>query len=399
MKILFSSISGYGHIYPLVPLAVAALKAGHDVIYATDERFHPFLQGLGFRTVPVGMSVREAFDTVFAGKDGEIGELQRQEWLEPAVRVFNEVLPRRFAADLLPVLRAERPDLVVYEVGNPGAGLAAHHLGIPAVCHSFGRGGAVDRDRRQGGMELLRTVAAELGVELSEEKYLLGDRYLDICPPSLQDTSVLARPERVPLRPVQFSESGELPSVVLAERKRPLVYLTMGTVVGTSPALRAAIDGLSRLDVEVVAAAAGPKMSVAELGVLPGNVHLERWVPQAELLPLVDLVVHHGGSGTTIGAAGAGVPQLLLPVESDMFLNAGAVSDAGAGRQLLPEGVDGEGDRRRSDVVSAEVIAEAAAGLLVDADVRQAAKAIAEEIAAMPSPEEVVKGLVSGVAG
>jgi UDP:flavonoid glycosyltransferase YjiC (YdhE family) len=173
----------------------------------------------------------------------------------------------------------------------------------------------------------------------------------------------------------------------------------MGTVVGTSPALRAAIDGLSALDVEVVVAAAGPKMSVAELGGLPGNVHLERWVPQAELLPLVDLVVHHGGSGTTIGAAGAGVPQLLLPVESDMFLNAGAVSDAGAGRQLLPEGVDGEGDRRRSDVVSASVIAEAAAGLLTDPDVRQAAKAIAEEIAAMPSPEEVAKGLVSGNAG
>ncbi|WP_433342941.1 glycosyltransferase [Micromonospora sp. CA-111912] len=394
MKIVFSSLSGYGHAYPLLPLALAARDVGHDVIYATGERFHPLLLGLGFRTAPAGMPIREAFDTVFAEADGKIQELTWQEWLEPAVRVFSELIPRRFAADLLPVLRAERPDLVVYEAGNPGAGLAAHRLGIPAVCHSHARAEAVDRGDRsqQQGMELLRTVAAEIGVELPEGQYLLGDRYLDIYPPSLQETSFLDHPERVSLRPVPFSESGELPQIVLAERKRPLVYLTLGTVVGTAPALRAAIDGLSALDVEVVVAA-GPNISVAEIGVLPGNVHLERWVPQAELLPLVDLAVHHGGSGATLGAAGAGIPQLFLPIGFDGFLNAGAVSAAGAGRRVLPEGVERGEDLRRADLVSAAAVTEAAGGLLTDPDARQAAKAIAEEIAAMPSPTEVAARL------
>jgi UDP:flavonoid glycosyltransferase YjiC (YdhE family) len=394
MKIVFSSLPGYGHTYPLLPLALAAREVGHDVIYATGERFHPLLLGLGFRTVPVGVPIQEALGTVFAGKDRETGELPWRGWLEPAVRAFSDLLPRRFAADLLPVLRAEQADLVVYEAGNPGAGLAAHRLGIPAVCHSNARAEAVDRgDRwRQVDMELLRTVAAEIGVELPEGQYLLGDRYLDIYPPSLQETSFLGRPERVPLRPVPFSESGELPGIVLAERKRPLVYLTLGTVFGTVPALRAAIDGLSALDVEVVVAA-WPNISVAEFGVLPGNVHLERWVPQAELLPLVDLAVHHGGPGTTLGAASAGIPQLFLPVGFDMFLNAEVVAAAGAGRRLLPEGVERGDDRRRADVVSAAAIAEASGGLLTDPDARQAAKAIAEEIATMPSPTEVAARL------
>jgi calicheamicin 3'-O-methyl-rhamnosyltransferase len=395
MKIIFSSVSGYGHTYPLLPLALAARKVGHDVIYATDEKVHRLLRGLGFHTASVGVSIREAIGTVFPGTYSEMGELSWQELLEPTIRAFNDVIPRRVAADLLPELRAERPDLVVYEVGNPGAGIAAHRLGIPAVCHSFGRAGAVDRgDRwRQRGMELLRAVAAEIGVELPEGQYLLGDRYLDIYPPSLQEKSFLDHPERVPLRPVPFSESGELPAIALAERKRPLVYLTMGTVVGTVPPLRAAIDGLSALDVEVVVAAGPNISSLAEFGVLPGNVHLERWVPQAQLLPLVDLVVHHGGSGTTLGAAGAGVPQLFLPVGFDMFLNADAVSAAGAGRRLMPEGLEREEDRRRADVVAADVVAEAADGLLADPDARQAAQAIAEEIAAMPSPTEVAARL------
>jgi calicheamicin 3'-O-methyl-rhamnosyltransferase len=393
MKIVFSSLSGYGHIFPLLPLALAARDAGHDVLYATGERFHPLLAGLGLRTVPAGVLIRDAFGSVSAGNDDEIGEPGRG-WLEPAVQVFNDLLPRRFAADLLPVLRVERTDLVVYQAGNPGAGLAARHLGIPAVCHSNARAEAVDRgDRwRQAGIDLLRTVAAELGVELPEGQYLLGDRYLDIYPSSLQETSFLDRPERMPLCPVPFSESGELPAIVLAERKRPLVYLTLGTVVGTVPAMRAAIDGLSALDVEVVVAA-GPNIPVAEFGVLPANVHLERWLPQAELLRLVDLAVHHGGSGTTLSAAGAGVPQLFMPAALDGFLNAGAVSAAGAGRRLLPEGVERGDDLRPAVVVSAAAISEAASGLLTDPDARQAAEAIAEEIATMPSPTQVAARL------
>ncbi|WP_203855017.1 glycosyltransferase, partial [Streptomyces rubradiris] len=382
MKILFSSHPGYGHTHPLLPLALAARQAGHDVLYATGERFHPLLRGLGFCTVPAGMPIRDAFAAALAGTDGTNGQVPPEEWLEPAVRVLNEILPRRFAADLLPVLRAQRPDLVVYQAGNPGAGLAAHRAGIPAVCHANARAEAIDpADRWQRrGMQLLRAVAAENGVELPEGQYLLGDRYLDIYPDPLQETSFVDRPERMLLRPVPFNESGELPQIVLAGRKRPLVYLTLGTVLGTAAALRAAVDGLSALDAEVVVAA-GPNISLADFPALPAHVHLKQWVPQAELLSLADLAVHHGGSATTLGAAGSGVPQLFLPIGFDGFLNAGAVAAAGAGRRLLPEGVQRWEDRRRCDVVSAAAVTEAAGGLLADPGARQAAKAIAEEIA------------------
>ncbi|MBH0781865.1 glycosyltransferase [Nocardia bovistercoris] len=405
MKIIFSSLSGYAHVYPLLPLALAAREVGHDVIYATGERFHSMLEGLGFPIAPVGIPIRDAFGMVAAEMGAGTGGPPPGDGLEPAARALHEILPRRFAADLLPVLRAERPDLVVYEALNPGAGLAAHRAGIPAVCHANTRAEALDRSR-QRGMELLRAVAAEIGVESTEDGYLLGDRYLDIFPPSLQEPSFLARAERTPLRPVAFGEAGELPEIVLAERKRPLVYLTLGTVVGTAPVLRAAIDGLSALDVDVVVAAAGPKIWGAEFGALASNVHFGTWVPQADLLPLVDLVVHHGGSGTTLGAAGVGVPQLFLPAAVDGFHNAGAVSAAGAGIRLLPGRFEQVDDRGRppegfgqgevplpADVVSAEVVAEAADRLLTDPETGQAAKTLAEEIAAMPSPAEVATRL------
>ena len=114
---------------------------------------------------------------------------------------------------------------------------------------------------------------------------------------------------------------------------------------------------------------------------MPDNVVVLPWVPQADLLPHVDLVVHHGGSGTTMGTFGAGVPQLVLPQGADQFNNAEMVTEAGLGDQLL------------GDDVTAEAIAAKARHLLTDEAVLGAARAIAAEVAAMPSPHDVARTL------
>jgi UDP:flavonoid glycosyltransferase YjiC (YdhE family) len=108
---------------------------------------------------------------------------------------------------------------------------------------------------------------------------------------------------------------------------------------------------------------------------VPDTVTVLPWVPQADLLPHTDLVAHHGGSGTTLGAVAAGVPQLLLPQGADQFLNAGAVADSGAGKQLID--------------ADADAITETARILLSDGTIAAAARALAQEIAAMPSPQEL----------
>jgi len=55
---------------------------------------------------------------------------------------------------------------------------------------------------------------------------------------------------------------------------------------------------VASLDAEVLVALGSA--SGADLGLLPANVHLESFVDQASLMPFVDLVVHHGGSGTIL---------------------------------------------------------------------------------------------------
>jgi UDP:flavonoid glycosyltransferase YjiC (YdhE family) len=377
VRILFSSLGSHGHTYPLLPLAIAARELGHDVTYVTGEAFANALTPHGIEHVAGGVDMREAFAIAVADLKVMTAQDVQPEHIS---LIFGSVLPRRFAADVGSALTAHKPDLVVHEIGNPGAGMAAKVAGVPALCHSFGR---MWKDDVIGELAYghLSDVAADLGVELPDrDLMLLGNPYLDICPPSVQDPTFLTGPTtRIPLRPVPFAEPGELPPWVL-EHREPLVYLTLGTAFGEPGVLRTAIDGLAALNAKVLVAA-GPTVDVAVLGELPDNAVVLPWVPQADLLPYVDLVVHHGGSGTTMGTFGVGVPQLVLPQGADQFSNAAAVTEAGLGDQLL--GAD----------VTAEAITAKARHLLTDEAVLGAARAIADEVAAMPSPEDVARTL------
>ncbi|WP_372672085.1 glycosyltransferase [Amycolatopsis kentuckyensis] len=382
MRLLFTSLGSFGHTFPLVPLAVAARDAGHDVVFATSEDFLPQLTKAGLETAAAGLAIKDAFGQAFAeagppGPRRPPGEVP-PEVLGPIVgKVFGELMPKTFVADLLPLFSRFRPELVVSEAGNSGGAFAAMKAGIPVVAHGFGRVSS-DDPMVTKIRDAIRAHGSELGITLGED-LAFGGPFIDICPESVQDPGFLARTKRVPLRPVGWSEPGELPSGVL-DRSRPLVYLTLGTAMGHAGVLGAAIAGLSGLDVDVLVAT-GPTVDPAALGEVPANVRLETWVAQAALLPHVDLVVHHGGSGTTLGAFGAGRPQLLLPQGADQFSNAAAVVAAGVGDRLLAADV------------SAEAVAAKARHLLTDSAVRDAARTLAGEVAAMPSPAEVAAQL------
>ncbi|CAL9438408.1 L-demethylnoviosyl transferase [Actinosynnema sp. ALI-1.44] len=375
MRILFSSLGSYGHTFPLMPLAIAAREVGHDVAFVTTAPFAPAVTAYGVEHVAGGMDMLAAFDLANAGPAARRSPDFRPERVS---RVFGSILPRRCAADLIPIILDRKPDLVVHELANPGAGLAAKVADVPAVCHSFGR-----MWRPTGPPEALRRnlaeVAADLGVELPEGDLMsLGNPYLDICPPSVQDPE-FAVTRAVPLRPVPFSEPGELQAWV-REHREPLVYLTLGTAFGDAGVLRTAIAGLATLDVRVLVST-GPSVEVEALGEVPGNVAVRPWLPQADLLPHVDLVVHHGGAGATMGTFATGVPHLVLPQGADQFSNADVVTAAGLGDQVLAADL------------TAEVVATKARRLLTDEGVRAAVAAMAAEVAAMPSPHDVARSL------
>ena len=319
MRVLFAGLSTPGHVHPMIPLAAALRADGHDVRFAAGEGAHPVLLAHGLHPFRPGFA-------------------------------FHEI----YAEDIAEDLRRLAPDLVVAGWGVPEVATAA--AGIPTLWHGFGR-------LYPDGIGMVRPTGT-------------GLPHIDICPPSLQDKDFLAE-TRVPMRPTGLSDPTPPPDLMATREDDgagSIIYLTLGTVFGTPELLTAAIAALSPQAARLVVAAG--RVPPADLGPLPPNTTAHTWLPQDAVLRRADLVVHHAGSGTTLGALAAGVPQVLLPQGADQFANAEALTAAGAALTATPDTL------------------ASAARTLLSGECRAAVRALAAEVAAMPSPAEVARTLV-----
>ena len=98
--------------------------------------------------------------------------------------------------------------------------------------------------------------------------------------------------------------------------------------------MQATLDALATLPITAIATIA-PSLDATALR-MPSNVRAVGYMPHAQLLPRVRLLVGHGGHGTTMAALAHGVPVLILAMSShaDQPLVGQAVAAAGVGKAL-----------------------------------------------------------------
>jgi UDP:flavonoid glycosyltransferase YjiC (YdhE family) len=376
LRILFSSSGLLGHVHPLVPLAEALRSRGHELRWAIGPDGCAGVEQAGFQAAPAGLSRPERFAEL-ARLHPELVDLPGDE--QPDLmfgKIFGEISAPAMFADLLPLAESWHPELVVNDAAELGAPIAATILGVPHVTHAFGAL-LPEMIVRQAG-EAAAIVWQAQGLEARPYGGLYDHLYVDIYPPSLQPPGGEHVRARQPLRPAMFAGTTKerVRTDITNQTGRPLVYLTFGTVFEDDELFVATLAGIRELGVGVVVTV-GHDRDPAALGRQPAHVVVERYIPQTELLPACDVVASHAGSGTTLGALATGVPQLCIPQRADQFLNAEAVARAGAGLTLKPSEVD------------AAAVAQATRQLLEDPSFRRAARIVADEIAAMPSPHDV----------
>lgn len=359
----------------MVPLAVALCDRGHELRWVVGPGGSAAVDRVGISAVTAGLSHRDHFAEL-ARRHPELAALPPRE--RPDVMfgwLFGEIAAPATLADLLPIARSWRPELIVNDTAELAAPVAATALGVPHATHAFGALLPEGRVRRGG--EQVEPLWRAHGLTPRAYGGLYDHLYLDIYPPSLQPSAGEHVAVRQLLRPVSYAGAphGARRLGVIKRTDRPLVYLTFGTVFNNTDAFRGAFEGLRELDVQLVVTV-GPDGDPEALGPQPPHVMVERYIPQTELLTLCDVVVSHAGSGTVLAALAKGIPQLCLPQAADQFLNAPAVAAAGAGLAIPPEEQD------------AAAVAAATRRLLEDSSYRRHAEAVAEEIALMPSPQD-----------
>jgi UDP:flavonoid glycosyltransferase YjiC (YdhE family) len=209
----------------------------------------------------------------------------------------------------------------------------------------------------------------------------LAEGLIDPHPPFLADVDATPPFPTISMQPTAWSPDRPVPGWLLESRRAPRAYLTLGTVFGSTELLRAAALEIAASGCEVLVTT-GPAMEPSTLGDLPATVHVEQEVPQAHVLPHVDLVVHHGGTGTVIGSLTSGLPQVVMPQGADQFWNADHLAGEGACRVVPPGAPPGS------------IAAAVTAVTRPQAPEREAARRLGGVIAAMPSPDLVAQQLL-----
>jgi len=357
-------------------LATALREAGHDVLFVTATESCELVAGFGFAVRAAGMAPAD-----------------RRAALAPRLPEVTALPPRlrrgllfsiMFAGAAAPVMRVELapimddfdPQVVIHEPGELAAAPLAMARGIPSVTVAFS--GALPEWSHEMVLARLAPLWGDEGLAPPTYQQICGDLYLHTFPPSFDQAPPVRGVQPMRTSPVWGAADTAPAWLIDLGTDRPLVYMTSGTEpAGTGAPWAAALEALGNFDVDAVATI-GRHLDLDTLGPIPRNVRIEQFVPQQFLLDRATVMMSHAGAGSLLGAAAAGVPQLLNPIWADQWENADAASGAGVAVTCELE------ERSASD------IAAALEKLLHDARFTEAATRVAGEVDAMPAPADHV---------
>jgi MGT family glycosyltransferase len=373
LTVLFLPESAYGPTNQCIGLGDLLLKRGHRVVFASESSWAGKLSALGFeeRLLDLAEPDPDAADdagqfwTDFIAETAPEFRKATIEQLETFVRPTYQALTdgARYAeASLRAIIADVEPDVLVEDnvvlfpalttSGRPFVRIVScNPLEVPGENVAPGLSGLAADDRagwaefrreferthRQLWTDFNDWVVAQGASPLPDLQFMPNDNAANIYVYPAEADYVDERPldpswHRIDSSVRRTEAEYELPDLVT---DRPpgsaLVYLSLGSLGGADVDLmQRLVDSLARSPHRFIVSK-GPQ---ADKITLPDNMVGAPTVPQTTVLPLVDLVITHGGNNTTTEALHFGKPMVLLPLFWDQYDNAQRMHELGFGIRL-----------------------------------------------------------------
>ncbi|MEU9882142.1 glycosyltransferase [Streptomyces phaeochromogenes] len=351
MRVLLSTYGTRGDVEPLVALAVRLRALGAEVRMCAppDEEFAERLEGIGVRLVPVGPPVRELMrgKTLPSAKD--------------LARYRNELVETQF--DTFPAAFDGCDVVVAAGLGQVAARSVAEAAGIPYLYVSYAavhlpsphhapppRPGWPEpeaADNRTLWEVDAQNVNAQFGEALNSHRAEIGLPPVDnVRDHILTDRPWLAAdPVLGPWQQTPGLDVAQTGAWTLADERPLPADLTRFLSAGTPPVYvgfgsMSPAEGVGGMAVEAIRAK-GHRVLVsrgwADLNLVDDadDCFAIGEANHQNLFGKVAAVIHHGGAGTTLTAARAGTPQVVIPLQlSDNPYWAGRVAELDLGAAL-----------------------------------------------------------------
>ncbi len=318
-SVLFVTFDGGGNVAPLLGIAVQLQGRGHPVRVLGHATQRATFESAGLRFEPY----QDIRSWSSAERVGNVG------WATKYLAMFTD---RAIGKELLASVRREPVDLVVIDCLLFGALGAARSAGLPYAC-------------------VVHTVNDWVTGPLTRSPIAVAARLKGIAPRPLWNAArrvLVAGLPDLDVRPLaanvvhtgpawpRQSATGAAEKPVPHADGEPQILVSLSSIfyVGQAKVMQSIVDAVSGLPVHVVLTT-GYGVDPAEIRA-PANVELHAYVPHAQVMPKVSLVIGHGGHSTTMLALGHDLPLLIMPMSKlgDQVAVGRAVQRVGAGTML-----------------------------------------------------------------
>lgn len=360
--IVVFNIPATGHINPTVPVVAELVRRGERVIYYATEAYRAKIEGAGaeFRTYDLA--------TDFTPGPGVAGPLSA---MVQIIHAAEAIIPR-----VIDQLRADRPDVIIYDSMCVWGKQLAQMLRVPAIC-SCSIFVACSKNARAlpGNFELLPQILAmspqligwlrqfrasanrlkqRYGVDTpglldffanpGEMTLTYSSRYFQAGADLLGESFKFVGPSIAPR-----GDDGDFPIEWLTGA--PVIYISLGTLMNDRPEFYRACFAAFKDSPYRVVLSLGRRVDRSHLGDVPANFLVREHVPQLNVLQHAALFITHGGMNSTVESAWFGVPMLVVPQMGDQLFVAGRIEQLGAGVRMKPAQATAAGLRTQADRV------------------------------------------------
>lgn len=340
-RVLFINGGSEGHVNPTIGVVQELISRGEEVVYFTIEAFRN-------RIEKTGATVRTFDGDQFIRAFISGGRTYLLERINGLLRTADIMIP-----SVLEQIEGEHFDYIIHDSMFGCGRLLAQILHLPAIssCTSFAQtkeafdemlSENIPADVVDEYQNLTARVKAKYNVEIRSP-------YEVFCNPAPL-TIVYTTREFQPfgdtfdhsykfVGPSISSRSTQENFDFTAMKGKSLLYISLGTVFNQAiDFYTLCFEAFGNSDHTVVMSI-GERTPIAELGEIPPNFMVKKYVPQTEVLKHTKVFITHGGMNSTHEGLYYGVPLVVLPQSADQPMIAGQVANIGAGITLRIQGL------------------------------------------------------------
>lgn len=338
-KIVFFCIPAHGHTNPTLGVVRELISRGHQVYYYSYNMMRDKIQSTGAVFVSCDEYDQEQrLDAKDGARIGKDLAFSTQILVDTTLALDDAVCEH---------MKELKPDCIVADSMAVWGKIVALKLGIPFVSSTttfaFNQHSARIMKQRLGQMfgMIFSMSKINKNIKRLQDKGYPVKSVLDIIQnDNNTDTIVYTSPEFQPCSET-FSEKYVFvgPSIrpvenMIEKKSDKLIYISMGTVINDSTEFyKKCIEALANTKYQVIMSV-GNLINIEDLGAVPDNITISRFVDQIAVLSQADVFLTHCGMNSVNESLYYKVPLVMLPQTSEQDGVATRVEQLGAGVRL-----------------------------------------------------------------